>query len=147
MLRYVHSLNASGVTDLNTALKDYATRGGRPGLCLVISDMFSPTGYIEGLNALLGKGFEVGLIHVLSPDEVEPPVGGDLRLIDVETNQPQEVTIDATMRELYTRRLEAWRESIRSECVRRSVHYMPVETDTSWEKVILYEMRRLGIVK
>ncbi len=147
MLRYVHRLKATGVTDLNVALQDYAMRGGRPGLCLIISDMFSPTGYLEGLNALLGKGYEVGLIHVLSPDEVEPPLGGDLRLIDVETNEPQEVTIDAGMRDLYVRRLEAWRESIRAECVRRNVHYMPVETDSAWEKVILYEMRRLGLVK
>ncbi len=147
MLRYVHGLKAFGVTDLNTALKDYAARAGRPGLCLIISDMFSATGYLEGLNTLLGKGFEIGLIHVLSPDEVEPPLGGDLRLIDVETSQPQEVTIDAGMRDLYMRRLEAWRDDIRAECVRRSVHYIPVETDSAWEKVILYEMRRLGIVK
>jgi uncharacterized protein (DUF58 family) len=147
MLRYVHGLKAVGVTDLNAALKDYAPRAGRPGLCLVISDMFSPTGYLEGLNTLLGKGFEIGLIHILSPDEVEPPLGGDLRLIDVETHLPQEVTIDATMRDLYVRRLEAWRDDIRAECVRRSVHYIPVETDSAWEKVILYEMRRLGIVK
>lgn len=147
MLRYVHGLEASGVAELNAALKDYAARAGRPGLCLIISDMFSPTGYLDGLNTLLGKGFEIGLIHVLSPDEVEPPLGGDLRLIDVETNQPQEVTIDATMRDLYVRRLEAWRDDIRAECVRRRVHYIPVETDSAWEKVILYEMRRLGIVK
>jgi|FLYN01.1.fsa_nt_gi uncharacterized protein (DUF58 family) len=147
MLRYVHGLQAKGVTDLNAALKDYVMRAGRPGLCLIISDMFSPAGYLDGLNTLLGKGYEVGLIHVLSPDEVEPPLGGDLRLIDVETNEPQEVTIDAGMRDLYIRRLEAWRASIREECVRRSVHYIPVETDMVWEKVILYEMRRLGLVK
>lgn len=147
MLRYVHKLNAQGVTDLNAALNDYAMRAGRPGLCLIISDLFSPTGYREGLNTLLGKGYEVGLLHVLSPDEVEPPLGGDLRLIDVETLEPQEVTIDAGMRDQYVRRLEAWRESIRADCVRRSVHYIPVETDTAWEKVILYELRRLGIVK
>ena len=147
MLRYVHGLKTGGITDLNVALKDYAVRAGRPGLCLIISDFFSPTGYLEGLNVLLGKGFEVGLIHVLSPDEIEPPLGGDLRLIDVETHEPQEVTIDAGLRDLYVRRVEAWREDIRAECVRRSVHYIPVETDSVWEKVILYEMRRLGIVK
>jgi len=147
MLRYAHNLKASGVTDLNAALKDYSLRAGRPGLCLVISDMFSPTGYLEGVNTLLGKGFEVALIQVLSPDEIEPPLGGDLRLIDVETSEPQEVTIDAGMRDLYVRRREAWQESIRAECVRRRVHYIPVVTDTAWEKVILYDMRRLGLVK
>jgi uncharacterized protein (DUF58 family) len=147
MLNFVSALNANGVIDLNAAIKDYALRGGRPGLCLIISDLFSPTGYVDGLNDLLGRGYEVGLIHVLSPDEVTPPLAGDLRLIDVETGQAQEVTIDGTMRELYMRRVTAWRDEIRLECRKRGVHYFALETSTPWEKLILFEMRRLGIVK
>lgn len=147
MLNYVSGLTASGVTDLNAALKGYALRGGRPGLCFVVSDLFSPAGYADGLNALLGKGYEVGLIHVLSLDEVTPPLGGDLRLIDVETGLPQEVSVDGTMRELYIKRFTTWQEGIRSDCMRRGVHYVPVETNMPWEKVILHHLRRLGAVK
>ncbi len=147
MLRYVQAIQGRGVTDLNFALKDYALRARRPGLCMVISDMFSPSGYLDGLNMLLSRGHEVVIVHVLSPDEVSPPLAGDLRLLDVETGAPQEVSVDAGMRELYVNRLEAWREGIRAECSRRGVHYLPVQTDTLWEKVILYDMRRLGLVK
>jgi uncharacterized protein (DUF58 family) len=147
MLNYVSSLIASGSTDLNAALKDYALRGGRPGLCFVVSDLFSPTGYADGLNVLLGKGYEVGLIQVLSADEATPPLGGDLRLIDVETGKPQEVSVDGPMRALYMKRFTAWRDGIRSECMRRGVHYVPVETSTPWEKVILQHLRRSGAVK
>ncbi len=88
-----------------------------------------------------------GIIHVLSPDEVEPPLAGDLRLIDVETGAAQEVTIDGGMRQLYVERVQAWRDGIRAECVKRGVHYLPVTTDTAWEKVILYDLRRLGVVR
>jgi uncharacterized protein (DUF58 family) len=147
MLRYVHKLEAGGITDLNAALKSYALRGGRPGLCVVISDMFSPTGYTEGVNNLLGKGYEVALVHVLSPDEIAPPLAGDLRLLDAETGISQEVSIDGGMRDLYIKRLEAWRDDIRNECLRRGMHYFPLDTSTSWEKAILYDMRRAGLVK
>lgn len=147
MLDFVRSLQAGGVADLNDSLRDYALRGGRPGLCLVITDLFSPTGYVEGLNALLGRGYEVGLIHVLSPDEVTPPLNGDLRLIDVETGLPQEVSVDADMRALYVRRLLAWRDELSAECLRRGVHYVSVDTGTPWESLILYELRRMGVVK
>jgi len=58
----------------------------------------APVGYVEGLTRLAARGHEVVVIHVLAPDEVEPPLGGDLRLLDVETGEPQEVTIDARMR-------------------------------------------------
>lgn len=147
LLNYVTGLKPQGVTDLNGGLKDYALRAGRPGLCFIVSDMLSPDGYQEGLNALLGKGYEVGLIHVLSPDEVTPVLGGDLRLMDVETGNPQEVTLDSGMRELYIKRFEEWRDSIRADCVRRGVHYVTVETNIPWEKVILFNLRRLGAVK
>jgi uncharacterized protein (DUF58 family) len=147
MLNYVASLKAVGITDINQSLRNYANRGGRPGLCFVVSDFFSPSGYVDGVNALLGKGYEVGLIHVVSPDELDPPLGGDLRLVDVETGQAQEVTIDGGLRELYIQRFDSWREAIRTDCLRRGVHYVTVETSTPWEKVILYNLRRLGAVK
>jgi uncharacterized protein (DUF58 family) len=146
MLQYAHNLQAAGVLDLNQALRDYALRERRPGLLILLTDMFSPTGYVDGLNALLGKGHEVLILHILSPDEVEPPLAGDLRLIDVETGRAQEVTVDATMRTIYQQRLANWLDSIRDECARKGVHYLMVQTDTPYDKVLLYEMRRLGVI-
>ena len=147
MLNYVSELRAQGVTDLNAAIKSYAMRGGRPGLCFIISDLFSPNGFQEGLNVLLGKGYEVGILHILSPDEVSPPMGGDLRLVDVETGKTQEVSLDGGMRDLYLRRFGAWRDGIEAECIKRGAHYVTVETSTAWEKVILFNLRRLGAMK
>lgn len=147
MLRYVQNVAADGITDLNIMLKNYAMRAGRPGLTIIISDMFSPTGYVDGLNSLLGRGHEVVLVHVLSPEEVSPPLAGDLRLIDVETGVAQEVTIDATMRNIYRQRLEQWRDDIRADCRRKGAHYFPMQTDEPFERLILSDMRRFGLVK
>lgn len=98
--------------------------------------MFSPAGYAEGINALLGRGYEVGLIHILAPDEVEPQMAGDLRLVDSETGAGQDVTIDGAMRDLYTRRLREWREEIAASCLSGDVHYVTIDTGTPWEDVI-----------
>lgn len=147
MLKYAHSLKPNGVTDLNIALKDYATRANRPGLTIVISDMFSASGYLDGLNALLGRGHEVVLLHVLAPEEITPPLTGDLRLIDVESGQAQEVSLDAGIRDLYMQRLESWCDEIRRECSRRGVHYLTLEAGALWEKTILYDLRRIGVVR
>ena len=147
MFDYIRDVDADGITDLNIMLKDYALRASRPGLTMVISDMFSPTGYIEGLNTLLSRGHEAALVHVLAPSEVMPPLAGDLRLIDVETGQAQEVTVDAAMLGVYHQRLTAWRDEIRDECRRRGAHYFPLQTDEPWERLILSDMRRIGLVK
>jgi len=116
-------------------------------LAVLISDLFSPGGYVEGLGALAARGHEVVVVHVLAPDEVDPPLGGDLRLLDVETGEAQEVTIDGGVRALYRRRLAAWRNEIRATCRARDVHYVPVETDTPVDRVVLYELRRQGVVR
>jgi hypothetical protein len=107
----------------------------------------SPTGYQDGLSALQGRGYEVGLIHVLSHDEVEPQLAGDLQLIDVETGIGQDVSVDSAMHDLYIRRLLAWRDEIGAYCLRRGIHYATVETGTPWEELILFELRRLGVVQ
>ncbi|MEO1643655.1 MAG: DUF58 domain-containing protein, partial [Chloroflexota bacterium] len=104
-------------------------------------------GYIEGINALLGKGHEIAIIHLLSPDEVTPPIAGDLNLIDVETGIAQDVTVDDSMRAIYQQRLSNWLDGIRNDCARKGIHYLMVETDIPFEKVILFELRKLGIVR
>jgi len=147
MLRFLQTLESSGQTDINRALTDYAARATRPGLMFVISDLFSQTGYVEGLNRLLGKGYEVVMIHLLSREELEPPLAGDLRLIDTETGAPQEISLDDGLRELYVRRLEDWREGIRSDCSRRGVGHVSASSDTPYERILLNDLRRLGTVR
>ena len=114
---------------------------------MLITDLMSPNGYQDGLAALQGRGFEIGLIHVLSHDEVEPELSGDLHLVDVETGIGQDVTVDLAMRDLYIRRLMDWRDEISNFCTRRGIHYATVETGTPWEELILFELRRLGVVR
>ena len=148
LLRFIGEIAAAGVTDLDEALGDYALRARRPGMALIVSDMFSRDGaYLDGLTALLSRGHEVAFIHVLAPEEVQPLVAGDLSLVDVETELQQEVTVDGAMLAVYQRRLAAWRDEIRDECLRRGAHYFPLVTDAPWERLILSDMRRAGLVK
>jgi uncharacterized protein (DUF58 family) len=147
LFQWLEGAEVEGTTDLNARLRAYAIAGGRPGLVILLSDLFSPAGYVQGIDRLAAQGHEVAVIHVLSSDEVEPPLGGDLRLLDVETGDPQEVTIDGGMRALYRRRLAAWRDEIQATCRARDVHYVPVETDTPFDRVVLYDLRRAGLLK
>jgi len=147
LFEWLEGLEAGGTTDLNAGLRGYGVAGGRLGLVVLISDLFSPAGYVEGLTSLAARGHEVTVMHVLAPDEVEPPLAGDLRLLDVETREVQEVTIDGGMRALYRRRLAAWREEVRAACRARDVRYVPVETDTPFGRVVLYDLRRAGLLR
>jgi uncharacterized protein (DUF58 family) len=147
LLRYLESLAPAGATHPDAALRNYALGARRPGLLLLLSDLFSPAGYQAGLGQLQGRGHEVAVLHVLAPDELDPPLAGDLRLIDSETGNPQDVSLDGGLRELYRRRVLAWRDEIAAYCLKRGMHYVPITTATEWDKLLLQQLRRQGMVR
>ncbi|MCP4425200.1 MAG: DUF58 domain-containing protein, partial [Chloroflexi bacterium] len=89
----------------------------------------------------------IGLIHLLSPDEVNPAVSGDLKLVDIETGQDAEITLDPTTLGQYRERLRAWQTEIANYCAGRGVHYIPVVTDLPWEQLVMQTLRVKGVVK
>ncbi len=147
LLVWLEKAYTRGQVNLNQALEEYAKRTARAGICIVVTDMLAPTGYEDGLRALQGRGHEVTAIQVLSPDETNPVFTGDLKLIDVETGIPQDVTIDETMKRLYIERLHAWQAEINAYCTRRGIHYVAIDTGTPWEQLILSELRQARVVQ
>ena len=147
LLQFLDSLQADGTTELDAAVRTYALAAKRPGLAFVISDLFSPAGYRDGLGQLQGRGYEVSLLHLLAPDEIDPPLAGDMRLIDAETSDPQDVTLDGGLRDLYRQRVSVWRDEIEHHCLKRRINYIPITTDLGWDEVVLYHLRRRGLIK
>jgi uncharacterized protein (DUF58 family) len=149
LLGHLSGAEAVGPTDLNAALR--RAGGGilknRPGLLFLLTDFFSPAGYERGLLALRSAGHEVNVLHLLSPDEQQPTLAGDLRLHDVETGLARDVTIDASMRRLYEQRFEAWRAGLEQHCFSRDINYVTLSTALPFETVILGHLRQRGFVR
>ncbi|MGE5223920.1 MAG: DUF58 domain-containing protein [Omnitrophica WOR_2 bacterium] len=146
-LSFLEAAQPGGSTDLNRPLREVALSAQRPGLAFLVSDLFAPGGYQPGISQLQSRGYEVSILHLLTPDEIDPPLAGDLRLIDVETGQAQEVSIDGGLRSVYRRRIRDWQAEIQAYCNRRAIHYINILTSTTWDKVVLYHLRSAGIVK
>jgi uncharacterized protein (DUF58 family) len=155
---YLTGLSATGATNLAQALTRYAAQARQPGPLLIFSDLFdaspaplplrSPAPiWTDGLTALLARRFEISLIHLLSPDEVDPPLTGDLRLLDAETGHAVEITADYESLARYKAGLAAWQAEIRDWCNKRNIAYVPITTDTPFEEFIFAFLRRRGILK
>jgi uncharacterized protein (DUF58 family) len=146
LIRFMEQIDAEGITDLNHMLQNYGQRASRPGLLILISDLLSPAGFFDGVSSVLSRGYEIGIIHVLSPDEVEPPFGGDVKLVDVETRAEAEITLDGTTLRLYRSRIRQWQNEILQQCRKWGVHFIPAKTDLPWDKLILYSLRMEGLL-
>ncbi|MCZ7669593.1 MAG: DUF58 domain-containing protein [Chloroflexi bacterium] len=147
LLQFLETGKAEGITDLNQSLRNYAQRASRPGLLFVLSDLLSPNGFQDGLNALQSRGYEVGLLHILSPDELDPPISGDLKLVDAETGQDAEITLDATTLDQYRQRVQEWQTETAVSCAKRAIHYIPLTTDTPWEQVVMQTLREKTVIR
>jgi uncharacterized protein (DUF58 family) len=148
VLQHLTHAEANGQTDLDRALSDYAkNRQHRAGLLFVLSDLFSPASGVEGVRALRAVGHEIVVLHVLSPDELEPPLVGDLRLMDAETGLAQEVSLDDSLRELYRQRLAAWREQIAQDCKRHEAAVVLADTRQPYDRLLVTELSRLGVLR
>jgi uncharacterized protein (DUF58 family) len=147
MFHYLEAGQANGITSLDAATRDYALRARRPGLLILISDLFSPSGFTNGLNSLLGRGYEVAIVQLLSPDESDPPLGGDVKLVDVETGAGAELTLDVSTISLYKQRLRDWQSEIAKYAANHGVSFVPVTTDLPWDKLVLQSLRARDLVR
>lgn len=147
LFRFLENLEPNGETNLNRAMRDYSIIPRRAGLVILLSDLFANDGYETGLRQLMGRGHEAALVHILAPDELDPPLAGDIQLIDIETNQTQDVSLDGGLRERYRTRARAWIQSTQAECRKRNIRYLEAVTSQTWDHILLLEMRRAGFVK
>ncbi|MGD8584032.1 MAG: DUF58 domain-containing protein [Chloroflexota bacterium] len=146
-MQLLASSTAQGVTDLSLALRQYGWRAYRPGLLVLISDLFSPNGFQAGLDELQARGYEVALVQLLSPDEVRPAYQGDVRLVDVETGEDAEISLDHLTVQRYQQRLDMWQQDTAAYCAKRTIHYIPVVTDISWHVLVMRTMRVHGLLR
>jgi uncharacterized protein (DUF58 family) len=147
LLEFLERLEAKGLTNLDRSIRDYSLGARRPGLAFILSDLFSPPGIMEGIKLLQSKGYEVSILHILAPDEIDPPLAGDLRLVDIETGETEEVSLEGGLREIYRRSLKTWQDNLQKEFHKRGIRYVKLATNIAWDQVVLYEMRKEGMVK
>ncbi|TVQ32617.1 MAG: DUF58 domain-containing protein [Phycisphaeraceae bacterium] len=147
MGRWLCSLTPGAGADFTEAAKRIAlTRTGK-GVMIVISDFFLKEGYEQGLRYLLGRGYDVFAIQTLSPQEIEPSLGGDLRLKDIEDGDLAEVTISSALLKRYKANLSAYCDELRAFCARREITHITVQTDTPVDTLVFEYLRSRGLLR
>ena len=147
LLEWVEELSTRGTTDLSGGLRTQGFQSGRAGLTVLVSDLFSPTGFMEGLSTLAARGHDIVLLHTLSPEEIEPQIDGDLLLLDIETGDGQEVTVNDATRAMYTERVKYWQNEIGSMCHSRDITYIPIRCDSPLEQVVLTKLKQAKVLR
>jgi uncharacterized protein (DUF58 family) len=146
LLEYLDSARFRGTTDLNAGLRAYARRSSEPGVTFIISDLLAPS--IEsGMRALIDHHYELVILHLLSPQELDPPMIGDLNLIDRETGEEIPITLNQEALDRYRARLAEWRREIEHMCLHVGAIYEPVSSADRLEHVLFDRLRQRGALR
>jgi uncharacterized protein (DUF58 family) len=141
LLAFLNATPAAGRMTMDDALAEYRT-DRRRGQVVLISDMLAPEGYQDGLDRLLQAGLDVVVLHLLSPQELEPEPGGDVELIDAESGELIEISLTEDTLTRYRERLDRWCADVEAFCTRRGIRYRRTSTATPFEDLLLDSLRR-----
>ncbi|RUL81245.1 DUF58 domain-containing protein [Tautonia sociabilis] len=147
VVQYLDNLKAVGTSDLTAAARSFAIKHPGKGIVVVISDFMDKRGYEDALRYLLARNMDIYVVHVLSREEVEPELVGDLRLIDCEDDDEAEITVSAPLLKRYKETLDAYVGGFRDWCTRRGIAYIFTTNQTPFDKLILNYLRERGLVK
>jgi uncharacterized protein (DUF58 family) len=134
------------LTGLASAARAYAASMRGSGPLILISDLMDP-GYLDALRDLASSRSQLSVLHLLAPDELEPEVAADARLVDRETGQGVEVSGDDDLVERYRARLADWQAEIAAFVSRRGGAYVPVRSDIDLADLLFDVLRRRRVVE
>jgi len=117
------------------------------GVVVVISDFLFKEGYETGLRRLLSREYELYVVQVLSPQEMDPTIAGDLKLVDVEDADSSEITVSAALLKYYKRNVAAYCNELKEFCIRRGAAYLAADSSGSVELMVLNYLRRIGLLR
>lgn len=122
------ALQPAGDSDLGVAATHVLAQTGPPGITVLLSDLLSPT-WTTAIERLPGRGADVAVVHVLSRDELDPDLLGDLELEDSETGERIAVSMTPEARQRYRSAVQSWLDTVTATCRRRGVAYSRVIAD------------------
>jgi uncharacterized protein (DUF58 family) len=126
-------------------------RWTRPGLTVIVSDFLvdedgRAAEWASALADLAWRRQEPVLWQCLAPDEEQPRLFGDWKLIDVESGRERELTVTPALLEEYRERLERHREGLRRAARAAGGRFLASTSDLDLEATMAAGLRA-GVVR
>ncbi len=147
VFRFLRELQPEGQTDLRAALKTFVAQHKKRGLVVLISDLYDPQGFEEGINVLRYNKYDPFVIHVTDTREKKPDLFGDVLLYDCETGDEREVTVTRGILDRFAEIHDEYVHEIERFCASRQVPYTQADVSQPFDELILRVFRRGGFLK
>jgi uncharacterized protein (DUF58 family) len=147
VLDFLQKIQAAGPSNLRESLKTFTMKSSGKGIVVLLSDMMDKAGYEEAIRYLVARQYDVYVIQILSQEELEPELMGDLKLVDIEDDDEAEISVSGPLIKRYKQNLAAYQGSLQEYCNRRGVTYMMTSNQVPFERLVMSYLRKRGLVR
>lgn len=118
----------------------------KPGISIIISDLFTDE-FQNVIKYLSYMNQKIIVIHLLDKKEIEPDFNGDLRLIDSETFEGNDISINGAILSSYENTLKKFLQSIKETTRKYGSIYSLISNEFSIQEIIFERLIRAGILR
>ncbi|MDP1562673.1 MAG: DUF58 domain-containing protein [Pirellulaceae bacterium] len=147
LLRQLETLPTTTSTSLDAGVKKFCIRNPGKGIVVLLSDLMDKSGYENAIRALVARQYDVYVIQIFSPAELEPDLTGDLQLIDCEDGDLADISVSPRLMERYKATLQSFVGEIRHFCARRGIVHTVCSTAQDVDQLVASYLRSRGLVR
>lgn len=142
LIRFLESLVADGKqTDLEQVIQQFVQRSPRRGVVIVLSDLFAPSGFQRGLDVLRHHRFEPHVIQIVSDEDLEPGLLGDLEITDAETGETRQMVVTEQHIEKYQKAVLGYLNKVQEYCSEYETGYTLARSGMSYDQLVMEMLR------
>jgi len=146
MIDFVSQLQPTGASHFTESCRRFALAHRQKGVCVILSDFFIKEGFEDGLRYVAGGKYDLFAVQVLSPQEINPDLQGDLKLRDIEDNDMAEVSITQPLIKQYKSNLNAYCLALKDYLTRRGATYLFSSTAVPFDTLVMNYLRERGLL-
>jgi uncharacterized protein (DUF58 family) len=147
LLDFLGKVEPAGPSDLAAALRTFSLKCSGKGIVVLLSDFMDKCGYEDALRYLVARQMDIYVIQILSQEEIDPDITGDLKLVDVEDDDVAELTVSGPLLKRYKENLAVYRAALHAFCTRRGVSCLFTSTQVPFDRLVLTYLRQRGLVR
>ncbi|HXG10068.1 MAG TPA: DUF58 domain-containing protein [Gemmataceae bacterium] len=147
LLDFLNKVEPAGPSDLRQALRTFSLKCSGKGIVILLSDFMDKGGYQDALRYLIARQLDIYCVQILSQEEIEPEIVGDLKLVDIEDEDVAEITVSGPLLKRYKQNLAAFRAGLHEFCTRRGVAYLFTSNQVPFDRLVLTYLRQRGLVR
>ena len=144
---FCSTVEVGGRTYLDETLRAFGFHSQHPGLLFIISDFLFAGKLEDTLQPLIYGGFDICGIQILAKEELNPIFAGEMDIVDSETDETISITVRDDTRKIYGDALDRFVRNTEAGLKMCHANYVRATTDMSVERIVLGELRSLGVIR